>query len=144
MQKSKAWIWLKEKLRPISIFVLGLIFGGASFSLKAQEPLQFRSDVIAQYPMGHVDAGNYALRATLTTIAPDGKIPYHVHEFGGIRYMLEGALTMIWKEKGTQTFSQGSTYYEGPGENHPSGVMAAHNPIDKTSRVLIVELVPVK
>lgn len=143
MRKSETWIWLKEKLRPISIFTLGLIFGGASFSLKAQEPFQFRNDVIAQYPMGHVDSGNYALRASVTTIAADGNIPWHVHEFGGFRYMLEGALTMQWKEKGTQTFTQGSTYYEGPGENHPSGVMAAHNPSDKTSRLLIVELVPV-
>jgi quercetin dioxygenase-like cupin family protein len=139
---QETWIWLKEKLRPISIFTLGLIFGGASFGLKAQEPFQFRNDVIAQYPLGHIDEGNYAFRATISTIAPDGKIPYHVHEYSGVRYMLEGALTMMWKGDRTQTFSQGSTYFEGPGENHPPGVMAAHNPTDKTTRLLIVELVP--
>ena len=143
MQKSETWIWLKEKLRPISIFMLGLIFGGASFSLKAQEPFQFRNEVIAQYPLGHIEAGNYAFRATVSTFAPDGKAPYHVHEFSGVRYMLEGALTMAWKEGSTQTFAQGSTYYEGPGANHPAGVVAAHNATDKTTRLLIVELVPV-
>jgi quercetin dioxygenase-like cupin family protein len=143
MQMIKSRIWLQDKLRPVSIFMLGLVFGVASFSLNAQESFQFRNDVIAQYPLGHIDAGNYAFRATITTIAPEGKIPYHVHEFGGLRYMLEGALTMVWKAGSTQTFAQGSIYYEGPGENHPPGVMAASNPTDKTAKVLIVELIPV-
>jgi quercetin dioxygenase-like cupin family protein len=143
MRVIKSGIWPREKLQLVAMFVLGLVLGAASFSLNAQESLQFRNDVITQVPLGHIEAGKYAFRATITTIPPGGKIPYHVHEFGGLRYMLEGALTIAWKEGNTQTFSQGSTYYEGPGENHPPGVMAASNPTDKTSRVLIVELVPV-
>ena len=67
-----------------------------------------------------------------------------MHEFHGLRYMLEGALTIAWKEGHTQTFTQGSTYYEGPGENHPPGIMAASNPLDRASKVLIIELVPLK
>jgi quercetin dioxygenase-like cupin family protein len=141
MKTIKLVIWLRDRLQLVSMFVLGLCFG--VLSLNAQESSQFRSDIIAEYPLGHLDAGKYVLRASITTIAPAGKIPYHVHELGGLRYMLEGALTIVWKEGQAQTYAQGSTYYEGPGENHPSGLIAASNPTDKTSRLLIVELKPV-
>jgi quercetin dioxygenase-like cupin family protein len=109
----------------------------------AEELPQFRSDVILQVALGHVDAGNYALRATITTIEPLARIPFHVHQFGGVRYVLEGAITINWKEGGTQTFTQGSTYFEGPGQSHPPGVMAASNPGDKPTKILLIEWVPI-
>ena len=78
-------------------------------------------------------------------IAPHGAIPFHTHEYPGLRYVLEGAIMIQWKDRGSQTFGAGSTYYEGAGANHPTTEgMAAMNPLDVPMRVLIVELVPVK
>jgi quercetin dioxygenase-like cupin family protein len=115
----------------------------ASTALNAQNESKYRSDVITQTAIGALDAGHYAFKATITTVEPRGEIPFHIHQFPGIRYMLEGALTIHWKEGQSQTFAAGSTYYEGPGENHPAGVMAATNPTDGIARVLIVELIRV-
>jgi quercetin dioxygenase-like cupin family protein len=120
---------------------LPLVFCGSA--AKADDVPQFRSDIIMQVPLGKVESRNYALRASITTMQPFAKIPPHVHEFGGIRYVLEGAITINWKDGGTQTFAQGSTYFEGSGQNHPPGVMAASNPTDKITKVLIIEWVPV-
>ena len=118
------------------------LFGG--FASTAEDVPQFRSDVIMQAPVGKAESRNYALRATITTMQPFAKIPPHVHEFGGIRYVLEGAITINWKDGLSQTFTQGSTYFEGPGQNHPpGGVMAASNPTDKVTKILLVEWVPV-
>ncbi len=117
------------------------LFGG--FASSAEDVPQFRSDVIMQAPVGKAESRNYALRATITTMQPFAKIPPHVHEFGGIRYVLEGAITINWKDGSSQTFTQGSTYFEGPGQNHPPGVMAASNPTDKVTKILLVEWVPV-
>jgi quercetin dioxygenase-like cupin family protein len=110
-------------------------------ALNAQNDPKYRSDVITQNAIGALEAGQYAFKATITTVEPGAEISFHTHQYPGIRYMLEGALTIHWKEGHSQTFGAGSTYYEGPGENHPPGVMAASNPSDGTSRVLIVELV---
>ena len=117
------------------------LFGG--FASSEEDVPQFRSDVIMQAPVGKAESRNYALRASITTMQPFAKIPPHVHEFGGIRYVLEGAITINWKDGGSQTFTQGSTYFEGPGQNHPPGVMAASNPTDKVTKILLVEWVPV-
>jgi quercetin dioxygenase-like cupin family protein len=120
-----------------------LSLSDSSFATRAQETPTFRSDVIMQVPIGRVEGGNYALRATITTMEPFAKIPPHIHQYGGIRYALEGAITINWKDGGSQTFTQGSTYFEGPGQNHPPGVMAASNPTDKTTKILLIEWVPV-
>lgn len=96
-----------------------------------------------QVALGQVEAGKYALRVSYTTMEPHAQIPPHVHEFGGVRYVLEGAITVNWKDGRTQTFGQGSTYFEGPGQNHPPGDMSAYNPTDKTTKILLVEWVPV-
>jgi quercetin dioxygenase-like cupin family protein len=109
---------------------------------RAEDSPPFRGDVIMQAALGHVEAGNYALRATIIRMEPFAKIPPHIHPFGGVRYVLEGAITVNWKDGAAQTFSQGSTYFEGPGQNHPQGVIAASNPTDKVTRILLVEWVP--
>jgi quercetin dioxygenase-like cupin family protein len=141
---TKSHRWLNKISLTTSRFALGLMLMVIPLNPEAQEVFQFRNDVITQVPLGSIEAGRYAFRATITTVAPGAQIPFHVHEFHGLRYMLEGALTIAWKEGHTQTFTQGSTYYEGPGENHPPGVMAASNPLDRASKVLIIELVPLK
>jgi quercetin dioxygenase-like cupin family protein len=124
------------------LFLIGLPLVLAGISSKAEDVPSFRNDVIMQVPLGHLEAAEYVMRATVTTLAPGARIPAHVHEVGGIRYMLDGTMTIAWKDGRTQTFTTGSTYYEGPGQNHPTGSMAAFNPSEKPARLLIVELVP--
>ena len=137
---------VSTKLRGVTSVLSCLsVLSAYSFSpaARAEELPQFRSDVIMQVALGHVDAGNYALRASVTTLEPLGKIPPHVHQFGGIRYLLEGAITINWKDGGSQTFTQGSTYFEGPGQNHPPGVISASNPTDKLTKLLQIEWIPI-
>jgi quercetin dioxygenase-like cupin family protein len=128
---------------PSACMCLSINLGSLSSPAKAEDQPQFRDEVIMQVALEHVEPGNYALRMRVLTMEPLGKIPPHVHEFGGVRYVLDGAITINWKDGRTQTFAQGSTYFEGPGQNHPAGAMAASNPVDKPTRVLIVELVPI-
>ncbi len=114
-----------------------------STQLTAQEKPKFRGDVLTQFDIGSIDAGRYQLKATLFSMEPGAEAPYHIHKGPGIRYVLEGAITVSWKDKGSNTFGAGSTYTEGPGENHPPGVIAARNLTSVTTKVLIIELLPV-
>ncbi len=111
--------------------------------LMAQEKPKFRGDALTQFDIGHVEAGRYQLKATLFSMEPGAEAPYHLHKGPGIRYVLEGAVTVSWKDGGSNTFGMGSTYTEGPGENHPPGVIAAKNLTSVTTKVLIIELLPV-
>ncbi len=108
----------------------------------AQEKPKFRGDTLTTFELGPVEAGQYKLKATLFSMEPGAEAPYHLHKGPGIRYVLEGAVTVSWKDKGTNTYGVGSTYTEGPGENHPAGVMAARNLTSVTTKVLIIELLP--
>jgi hypothetical protein len=56
--------------------------------------------------------------------------------------VLNGAISIAWWDRPAQTFTAGSTYFEGPGENHPVGQIAAKNAAQHVTRVLIVELLP--
>ncbi len=118
-----------------------LLFAGSS-QLLAQDKPKVRGDALTSFNIGPVEAGNYQLKATLFTMEPGAEAPYHIHKGPGIRYVLEGAITIQWKNKGANTYGAGSTYTEGPGENHPSGVIAAKNLTSVTTKVLIVELLP--
>jgi quercetin dioxygenase-like cupin family protein len=113
-----------------------------STQLMAQEKPKVRGDTLTQYDIGQVEAGHYQLKATLFSMEPGAEAPYHIHKGPGIRYVLEGAITIQWKDQGANTYGVGSTYTEGPGENHPSGVIAARNLTSVTTKVLIVELLP--
>lgn len=108
----------------------------------AQEKPSVRGDVLTQYDIGQVEPGHYQLKATLFTMEPGAEAPYHVHKGPGIRYVLEGAITIQWKDQSANTYGAGSTYVEGPGENHPPGVIAARNLTSVTTKVLIVEFLP--
>ena len=55
---------------------------------------------------------------------------------------LPGAITINWKEGKAQTFSAGSTYFEGLGANHRAGSFAARNTGNAPTSVVIIELVP--
>ncbi len=78
----------------------------------------------------------------MLVIEPGGEIPFHVHKGPGLRYVVEGAITITWKEGKSETFKAGSTYFEGAGANHPAGNISARNDGSTPCRVVIVELVP--
>jgi len=135
LPSSRVYIFLAA----LVIFVMSVVVGNAG----AQEK-PFGNVVITEALIGNIEPGRYAFKVTVTTVAPSAQIPFHVHSFPGVRYMLEGALTIHWKDRGSQTYSAGSTYYEGPGENHPTSGMSATNPFDVPAKVLIIELAPVR
>jgi quercetin dioxygenase-like cupin family protein len=111
---------------------------------KAQTPVpKITASMVQQVPLGEL-RGKWDIKATMLVIEPGGQIPFHIHQGPGIRYVLEGAITINWKEGKTETFEAGSTYFEGPGENHPAGTMSARNSGQGLCRVVIVELIPQK
>jgi quercetin dioxygenase-like cupin family protein len=122
-----------------SILAICLV-GIFSFS-KAQETL-FKAAVLEQVDLGHVPAGDRVMKLTLLELQPGAEIPPHTHKGPGLRYVLDGAISIAWKDRGTEVFKAGSTYFEGAGENHPPGQMSAKNAAEGVTRVVIVELLP--
>src|SRR5215475_5896777 len=111
-------------------------------SLADAEEVKFKASVLEQADLGEIQAGQRVMRLTMLELQPGAEIPPHTHKGPGLRYVVEGAITVAWKDRGTQTFKAGSTYFEGAGENHPPGQMSAKNAADGLTRVVIVELLP--
>ena|SRR5207244_2945797 len=111
-------------------------------SLADAEDQKFKASMLEQVDLGDMPAGQRVMRLTLLELQPGAEIPPHTHKGPGLRYVVEGAITVAWKDGGTQTFKAGSTYFEGAGQNHPPGQMSAKNAADGMTRVVIVELVP--
>jgi len=106
-------------------------------------PLKYKASVLEQVDLGELPAGQRVMRMTIGELQPGAEIGPHTHKGPGLRYVLEGAITIAWKDdRGTQTFKAGSTYFEGAGDNHPPGQMSAKNAADGMTRVLLVELLP--
>ena len=61
------------------------------------------------------------MKATKLEIQPGGEVPFHMHKGPGLRYVVEVAITIKWKEGNAQTYAAGSTYFEGSGANHRDG-----------------------
>lgn len=128
-------------LRGFASAALAIFLIALPVQVNAQEK-PIRGDVLTEFDIGSVDPGDYVMKATMFTMEPGAEAPYHIHKGPGIRYVLEGAITIQWTDAGANTYGVGSTYTEGPGENHPPGVIAARNLTSVTTRVLIVELLP--
>ena len=126
--------------------VIGMTVGISAIDrearVSAQDTKPFSGSVLEQVSLGEIPAGIYAMKGTVLEMQPGAEIPSHKHVGPGLRYVLEGAITIGWKDGRTQTFSAGSTYFEGPGDNHPPGTISARNLRDTVTRVWIVELVP--
>ena len=136
--RSTARHSLATLARPV-VLIAALAFGGLPAQAQ-QRPIQ--STVLESVDLPGLPPGPQTFRMTMLEMQPGAKIPAHTHAGPGIRYVLEGAITIAWKDRGTQTFKAGSTYYEGAGSNHPPGEMSALNAAKGVTRVLIVELVP--
>jgi quercetin dioxygenase-like cupin family protein len=128
---------LSQSMMLTSIVALCMAVSSAS-----SEDMKFKSSVLEQVDLGNVPGGERVMKLTLLELQPGAEIPPHTHKGPGLRYVLEGAISIAWKDRDTQTFKAGSTYFEGAGENHPPGQMSAKNAADGMTRVVIVELVP--
>ena len=64
--------------------------------------------------------GEYTMKMTLLEMEPGAAIPEHTHKGPGMRYVLEGAIAIAWKNGKTEIFKAGSTYFEAPGQR-PGG-----------------------
>ncbi len=132
-----------HKFAAVSLFAAMAVFGpGSSMAQQQPAPPKYTMDTLQEAPLGELPPGKWSMKATMLVIEPGGKIPFHVHKGPGLRYVLEGAITITWKEGKTQTFAAGSTYFEGKGENHPAGTISARNDGKVPCRVVIIELVP--
>lgn len=121
--------------------LLATLLVAVPFSASAEEK-KFKGAVLEQVDLGNLPAGGRVLKMTLLELQPGAEIPAHTHKGPGIRYVLDGAISIAWKDREMQTFKAGSTYFEGAGENHPPGEMSAKNAAEGVTRVLIVELLP--
>ncbi len=106
----------------------------------AGEP-KFKATVLNEAPLGNLP-GEQVMKLTLLEMEPGAAIPEHTHKGPGMRYVLEGAITIAWKNGKTETFKAGSSYFEAPGSEHPMGQMSARNAAEGKTRVLIFELLP--
>ena len=126
----------------LSATLIGIaVLGGAAGTAITDEKA-FSGTVLEQVELGNLDAGERVLKMTLLEMQPGAEIPSHTHQGPGLRYVLEGAIGVAWKDGDLQTYEAGSTYFEEAGENHPATEMSARNMSDSETRVLIVELLP--
>lgn len=102
---------------------------------------KFGAEVLQEEDVGMLD-GERKMRIVMFTMQPGAEVPEHKHDGPGLRYVLDGAITIARKDGSEKTFGAGETYFEGPGANHPAGNMSARNPTDQVTRVLIVETLP--
>ena len=105
------------------------------------EEKKFSTEVLQEEDVGTLD-GERKMRIVMLTLQPGAEVPEHKHNGPGLRYVLDGAITIAWKDGSEKTFGAGETYFEGPGANHPAGDMSARNPTDQVTRVLIIETLP--
>ncbi len=117
------------------LVLAGTAFGGEKHKHKTPGALQ---DVA----LGDLNMKNPMMRARKFTMAPGHKSPDHKHDGPGIRYVLDGEITIYWKDGTKHTYGPGDTYFEGPGANHPPHDMSAANEGDKPVTVYIVDLHP--
>ncbi len=129
-------------MRRFALVLIFVVVGLFDFSGNAwSQKKAFSNFVISEAAISEIKSGHYSFRASILTIAPKSGLPFHVHKSPGLRYVLEGAVTIQWKDRGSQTYAAGSTFHEAAGENHPKGGLAAFNPLDVPAKILIVELV---
>ena len=85
--------------RGITLSVLGL--AGLYTMAVADEP-KFKGTVLDQVPLGTLK-GDYIMKVTMLDMEPGAQVPEHTHKGPGLRYVLEGAITIAWKGDKTET-----------------------------------------
>jgi len=138
-----------------SILLLGLTllagFGVAAFSFGngekkaiAAEPVpKSWSDVLRKDSLGFLEAGKRDLKMRIFNWEYGGETPYHTHDVPGVRYVLEGEITIFEEDGTSKTYKAGDTYFAGPMVgNKPMAKHKAKITGKGKYRVLIVELIP--
>jgi len=80
--------------RGIALSVLGL--AGLYTMAVADEP-KFKGTVLDRVMLGSLN-GDYIMKVTMLDMKPGAQVPEHTHKGPGLRYVLEGAITIAWKE----------------------------------------------
>ena len=129
-------------MRRIRIATLAVTVAGLAFMAGwvAAQPKGFEMKRLRSAELGKLPGGRYSLQVNELTMQPGAEIPPHQHKNPGVRYVAEGAIAITWKDGKSETYRAGSTYFEGPGENHPGSTISAKNPASGVSRIVIVEL----
>ena len=131
-----------QKFIAVTVVAPAALLNAGTSVAQTAAPKKFAASTLQQVSLGTLAPGQWNMKATMLVIEPGGEIPFHVHKGPGLRYVVEGAITINWKDGKAETFKAGSTYFEGAGENHPSGNMSARNEGSGPCRVVIVELLP--
>jgi quercetin dioxygenase-like cupin family protein len=127
------------------IFISFAVFyaSNVGFSVKAaeQEP-KYWSTIMQEDFIGHLNDTNKALRGRVITLEPGAVVKFHVHKVPGIRYVLEGTVSVKWKNGTSNTYKAGSTFFEGPVGNKPARAHEISNDGQVVAKVWNVELIP--
>ena len=142
MRYKKRPLWIRWKL--ILLLLIAMTLTGFSPTSTEAEEKNIQVNLLQQTGLGELSKGRYTLKAQELIMEPGAEIPPHQHKGPGIRYVVEGAITISWIGGQTQTFEAGSTYFEGSGKNHPARTFSAKNAGPGRCRVLIMELIPTR
>ena len=81
-------------------FTTSSFFGVGVFSFSKAQEARFKAAVLEQVDLGHVPAGDRVMKLTLLELQPGAEIPPHTHKGPGLRYVLDGAISIAWKVQG--------------------------------------------
>ena len=136
------------KITPKLIMIMLISFAvyyasNVGFSAKAAEQeSKYWSTIMQEDSIGHLNAANKALRGRVITFEPGAVAKFHLHKVPGIRYVLEGTVTVKWKDGTSNTYKAGSTFFEGPVGNKPARTHEVSNDGQVVAKVWTVEFIP--
>ena len=140
-----------QRIRKVSFKYLMIIFIGFSaclifysgFSANAtdQKP-KYWSTIMQENSIGYLNAASKAIRGRVITFEPGAVAEFHVHKVPGVRYILEGTVTVKWKDGTSETHKAGSTFFEGPVGEKPARAHEVSNDGQVVAKIWNVELIP--
>ena len=89
---------LSRSMRLTSMLAMCVI---SVFPSRKPRRQSFKPVVLEQVDLGHVPAGERITKLTLLELQPGAEIPPHTHKGPGLRYVVEGAISIAWKDRGT-------------------------------------------
>ena len=77
----------------LAIYFVGVV------PLADAEDMKYKASVLEQVDLGELPAGQRVMRMTIGELQPGAEIGPHTHKGPGLRYVLEGAITIAWKDE---------------------------------------------
>lgn len=127
------------------MFISFAVFHASSFGFSAkaaEQKFKYWSTIMQEDSIGYLNAANKALRGRVITFEPGAVAKFHLHKVPGIRYVLEGTVTVKWKDGTSNEYEAGSTFFEGPIGNKPARTHEVSNDGQVVAKVWTVELIP--